>query len=195
MTHDGAVERLQGHRGLSRDVRQSVRHGGDQYRPHGQGDRQFRAHRAQRQRALRSLQERRQERDDGGQVRGMDVFFDKAKCDRCHEGSNFTLNAYSNLGVGTDKPEPDVGRFAVTQRSARLGRLQDADAARDRAHRAVHARRQLEDAGRSGGLLRQGRHSEQESGRQHQEAAPHGRREEGPGGVSEGTQRRRAGSR
>jgi cytochrome c peroxidase len=49
------------------------------------------------------------------QVRGMTVFFDKAKCDRCHEGSNFTLNAYSNLGVGTDKPDPDVGRFAVTK--------------------------------------------------------------------------------
>jgi cytochrome c peroxidase len=48
------------------------------------------------------------------QVRGMSVFFEKAKCDKCHEGSNFTLNAYSNLGVGTDKPEPDVGRFAVT---------------------------------------------------------------------------------
>src|SRR5512133_1736092 len=44
------------------------------------------------------------------QVRGMDVFFNKAKCDQCHEGSNFTLNAYSNLGVGSDKPEPDVGR-------------------------------------------------------------------------------------
>jgi cytochrome c peroxidase len=49
------------------------------------------------------------------QVRGMTVFFDKAKCDRCHEGSNFTLNAYSNLGVGTDKPDPDVGRYAVTK--------------------------------------------------------------------------------
>src|SRR5215471_6564315 len=49
------------------------------------------------------------------QVRGMKVFFDKAQCDRCHEGSNFTLNAYANLGVGTDKPEPDVGRFAVTK--------------------------------------------------------------------------------
>jgi cytochrome c peroxidase len=48
------------------------------------------------------------------QVRGMSVFIDKAKCDKCHEGSNFTLNAYANLGVGTDKPEPDVGRFAVT---------------------------------------------------------------------------------
>jgi len=25
------------------------------------------------------------------------------------------LNAYANLGVGSDKPDPDVGRFAVTK--------------------------------------------------------------------------------
>jgi cytochrome c peroxidase len=49
------------------------------------------------------------------QVRGMNVFVNKAKCDQCHEGANFTLNAYHNLGVGTDKPEPDVGRFAVSK--------------------------------------------------------------------------------
>jgi cytochrome c peroxidase len=49
------------------------------------------------------------------QVRGMSVFFDKAKCDRCHEGPNFTLNMYANIGVGADKPEPDTGRFAVTK--------------------------------------------------------------------------------
>jgi cytochrome c peroxidase len=49
------------------------------------------------------------------QVRGMKVFFDKAQCDRCHEGGNFTLNMYANLGVGSDKPEPDVGRYAVTK--------------------------------------------------------------------------------
>ncbi len=55
------------------------------------------------------------------QVRGMHVFFDKAKCDSCHEGINFTLNAYANLGVGTDKPEPDVGRFAVTKDPADWG--------------------------------------------------------------------------
>jgi len=48
------------------------------------------------------------------QVRGMAIFFDKATCDRCHEGANFTLNEYHNLGIGTDKPEPDAGRFAVT---------------------------------------------------------------------------------
>jgi len=48
------------------------------------------------------------------QVRGMSVFIDKAKCDRCHEGANFTVNAYANLGIGTDKPDPDVGRYAIT---------------------------------------------------------------------------------
>jgi cytochrome c peroxidase len=52
---------------------------------------------------------------NASQVRGMKVFFDKAQCDRCHEGSTFTLNAYANIGVGTDKPEPDVGRYAVTK--------------------------------------------------------------------------------
>jgi cytochrome c peroxidase len=34
------------------------------------------------------------------QVRGMDVYFNKAKCDQCHEGVNFTANAYANLGIG-----------------------------------------------------------------------------------------------
>jgi cytochrome c peroxidase len=55
------------------------------------------------------------------QVRGMSVFFDKAKCDKCHEGANFTLNAYANIGVGADKPDPDVGRFAVTKTPADWG--------------------------------------------------------------------------
>jgi cytochrome c peroxidase len=49
------------------------------------------------------------------QVRGMDVYFNKAKCDQCHEGVNFTTNMYANVGVGADKPDPDVGRFAVTK--------------------------------------------------------------------------------
>jgi len=48
------------------------------------------------------------------QVRGMAVFFDKANCGRCHQGSNLTDNAYANEGIGTDKPVPDVGRFAVS---------------------------------------------------------------------------------
>ena len=49
------------------------------------------------------------------QVRGMNLYFKKVKCDKCHDGMNFTTNDYHNLGVGTDKPEPDVGRFAVTK--------------------------------------------------------------------------------
>lgn len=49
------------------------------------------------------------------QVHGMSVFFDKAKCDRCHENANFTLNAYNNIGVGMDKPDPDLGRYTVTK--------------------------------------------------------------------------------
>lgn len=49
------------------------------------------------------------------QIKGMDVYFNKAKCDQCHEGINFTTNAYHNLGVGTDAKEPDIGRMAVTK--------------------------------------------------------------------------------
>jgi cytochrome c peroxidase len=55
------------------------------------------------------------------QIRGMDVYLNKAKCDQCHEGINFTSNAYHNIGVGMDKPDPDVGRFAVTKNEADWG--------------------------------------------------------------------------
>jgi cytochrome c peroxidase len=55
------------------------------------------------------------------QVRGMDIYFNKAKCDQCHEGINFTTNAYHNLGIGTDKPEPDAGRYVVTKNPADWG--------------------------------------------------------------------------
>ncbi len=55
------------------------------------------------------------------QVRGMDIYFNKAKCDQCHEGINFTLNSYHNLGVGMDKPNPDLGRYEVTKNEADWG--------------------------------------------------------------------------
>lgn len=55
------------------------------------------------------------------QVRGMKLYFGKAKCDQCHEGVNFTSNGFHNLGVGTDKPNPDVGRYAVTKNDADWG--------------------------------------------------------------------------
>jgi len=49
------------------------------------------------------------------QIRGLDLFVNKAKCDQCHEGINFTSNSFHNLGVGTDQPKPDEGRFIVTK--------------------------------------------------------------------------------
>jgi len=49
------------------------------------------------------------------QIHGMNIFIDKAKCDKCHEGINFTSNSYANLGIGMDKPKPDLGRYLVTK--------------------------------------------------------------------------------
>jgi len=53
-------------------------------------------------------------------VRGYHVF-QQAQCDACHEGANFTSNMYSNIGVGIDKPNPDVGRYAITKDEADWG--------------------------------------------------------------------------
>lgn len=50
-----------------------------------------------------------------GQKRGMEVFFsNNARCDSCHEGINFTNGKYANIGIGMDKPNPDLGRYVVT---------------------------------------------------------------------------------
>jgi cytochrome c peroxidase len=48
-------------------------------------------------------------------VRGMALFNGTANCKTCHAGFNFTDEQYHNLGVGMDKPEPDLGRYAVTK--------------------------------------------------------------------------------
>jgi len=55
------------------------------------------------------------------QIRGLDIYLNKAKCDQCHEGINFTTNAYHNIGIGTDQPDPDVGRYGVTKNDADWG--------------------------------------------------------------------------
>jgi cytochrome c peroxidase len=49
------------------------------------------------------------------QVRGMNVFFQKAQCDRCHIGFNFSDGSYMNIGIGMDKLNPDLGRYYVTK--------------------------------------------------------------------------------
>jgi cytochrome c peroxidase len=56
------------------------------------------------------------------QQRGMKVFFsNNARCDSCHEGVNFTNGKYANIGIGMDKPTPDLGRFIVTKKEEDKG--------------------------------------------------------------------------
>lgn len=47
--------------------------------------------------------------------RGRDLFFGRANCSACHAGHNFTDNAFHNIGIGMDKPTPDVGREAISK--------------------------------------------------------------------------------
>jgi cytochrome c peroxidase len=55
------------------------------------------------------------------QVRGMNIFFNKAACDSCHLGFNFTDGSYVNVGIGMDRPSPDLGRFNVSKREEDKG--------------------------------------------------------------------------
>ena len=53
--------------------------------------------------------------------RGLNVFQKKGRCALCHKPPNFTDIAFSNIGVGMDRQDPDVGRFAVTNIRSNLG--------------------------------------------------------------------------
>ncbi len=53
--------------------------------------------------------------------RGLALFEGKGKCVQCHAGFNFTDESYHNIGVGMDKPNPDLGRFTVTKREEHRG--------------------------------------------------------------------------
>ncbi len=53
--------------------------------------------------------------------RGLALFEGKARCVACHAGFNFTDEGYRNIGVGMDKPNPDLGRYTVTQNEADKG--------------------------------------------------------------------------
>ena len=50
-------------------------------------------------------------------VHGMAIFTDaqRGNCVTCHAGFNFTDESYHNLGIGMDKAEPDLGRFAISK--------------------------------------------------------------------------------
>lgn len=59
-----------------------------------------------------SKYDRRELNDE--ELNGLKVF--KAKgCSNCHYGPNFTDDQFHNIGVGMDRPNPDVGRFAITK--------------------------------------------------------------------------------
>jgi cytochrome c peroxidase len=54
--------------------------------------------------------------------RGREIFFsDKGNCTACHVGANFTDEKYHNIGVGMEVPNPDLGRYNVTQKEADKG--------------------------------------------------------------------------
>jgi cytochrome c peroxidase len=56
-------------------------------------------------------------------VRGMALFNGKANCVHCHAGFNFTDESFQDIGVGTNTPTPDPGRFAVTNDAADRGKF------------------------------------------------------------------------
>jgi cytochrome c peroxidase len=58
---------------------------------------------------------------NAAQIRGMNIFFNKTACDSCHIGFNFTDGSYVNIGIGMDKPKPDLGRFMVSGRDEDKG--------------------------------------------------------------------------
>ncbi|MGD9721918.1 MAG: cytochrome-c peroxidase [Pirellulales bacterium] len=48
--------------------------------------------------------------------RGRELYFtEKANCTACHVGANLSDEKYHNIGIGMDKPMPDIGREEVTK--------------------------------------------------------------------------------
>lgn len=56
-------------------------------------------------------------------VRGMRLFDGKAGCDTCHRPPLFSDQSFHNIGVGMDRPQPDVGRQAVTENPLDRGKF------------------------------------------------------------------------
>lgn len=55
------------------------------------------------------------------QLRGRKIFFGKGRCDSCHLGFNFSDESFMNIGIGMDKPEPDLGRYEISKREEDKG--------------------------------------------------------------------------
>lgn len=48
-------------------------------------------------------------------ARGLEVFTRQGRCTNCHFGPDLTDKAFHNVGWGLDRPDPDLGRYAVTK--------------------------------------------------------------------------------
>lgn len=55
-----------------------------------------------------------------GAIRGWNIF-QAIKCNNCHDGVLFTDQQFHNIGIGMDQPEPDTGRFKVTNKCEDTG--------------------------------------------------------------------------
>jgi cytochrome c peroxidase len=53
-------------------------------------------------------------------IRGWNIF-QAIKCNNCHDGILFTDQQFHNIGIGMDQPEPDTGRFKVTNKPEDTG--------------------------------------------------------------------------
>jgi cytochrome c peroxidase len=69
--------------------------------------------------------------------RGFKLFKRKAKCRKCHKGFNFTDEQFHNTGVGLYEPDPDLGRYDVTNRDEDKGAFKT-PTLRDIAHTAPY---------------------------------------------------------
>jgi cytochrome c peroxidase len=54
-------------------------------------------------------------------VRGFALFRDKAGCAACHAPPLYSDNAFHDVGIGYDKPEPDVGRGKISKNDKENG--------------------------------------------------------------------------
>ncbi len=68
---------------------------------------------------------------------GLDFFNKKGECAECHKGPNFSDEKFANLGVGMDRANPDLGRFAITKKRGDMGKFK-VPTLRDLAHRAPY---------------------------------------------------------
>jgi cytochrome c peroxidase len=69
--------------------------------------------------------------------RGFKLFKRKAKCTKCHKGFNFTDEQFHNTGVGLYDPDPDLGRYGITNRDEDKGAFKT-PTLRDVAHTAPY---------------------------------------------------------